>query len=45
MVHVLDEDGHALTGDPAREPPPQWNPHPLLDLLLDSLRRAGHELL
>jgi hypothetical protein len=44
VVDVGDEDGHALGRDSSREPPPDRDPHPLLNLLLDPLGGPSHEL-
>ena len=44
MVDVGDEDRHALGGDATGEALPDRNPHALLDLLLDALGGAGHQL-
>ena len=45
VIDVRDEDRDALGSDAAGEAPADRNPHPLLDLLLDAARCAGHELL
>jgi hypothetical protein len=43
-VDVGDDDRSPLRGHPSRESGAQRDPHALLDLLLDSLRGAGHQL-
>jgi hypothetical protein len=44
VVDVLDHDRRPLSGDAAGEAATHRDPHPALDLLLDPLRRARHEL-
>ncbi len=45
VIDVGDEDRDALVGDPAGEALADRDPHALLDLLLDPVRRARHELI
>ena len=45
MIHVRDEDRHALGRDAPGEALSQRNPHAAFDLLLDSFGGACHELL
>ena len=45
VVDIGDENGDALGGDPTGEPLAEWNPHALLDLLLDAAGGAGDELI
>ena len=44
MIDVGDRDRPPLGRDPAREPAADRDPHTLLDLLLDALRRARVQL-
>jgi hypothetical protein len=44
VIDIGDEDGDTLSGDPAGKPLPQRKLDALFDLLLDSFRGAGHQL-
>jgi hypothetical protein len=44
VVDVVEDDGSAMGRDAAGEALPEWDAHAALDLLLDSFRRARHEL-